>query len=84
MKSCGKKIDYVSICSPNHVHFEQVAWAMNIGATAICEKPLVLTTRQLDELQACEKKTGRRVFTVLQLRVHAAIKELRAQIAKDE
>src|SRR4051812_29349766 len=36
----GEAIDYVSICSPNHLHDAHCRFALRSGAHAICEKPL--------------------------------------------
>lgn len=75
-------IDYISICSPNHLHDAHIRFALRLGANAICEKPLVLNPWNLDFLQELEDETGKKVFTVLQLRVHNAIKELREKIQR--
>ena len=37
-----KKVDYVTVCSPNYLHDAHIRFALRIGADAICEKPLVL------------------------------------------
>ena len=65
----GKKIDFVSICSPNYLHSAHIASALRLGASAICEKPLVLHKQDLDYLAALEQKTGKKVYNVLQLRL---------------
>jgi len=75
------RIDYVSICSPNYLHDSHMRFALRSGADAICEKPLVLNPWNLDGLAGIEKDTGRRINTILQLRVHPAIIELRDRIA---
>jgi UDP-N-acetyl-2-amino-2-deoxyglucuronate dehydrogenase len=83
----GKGIDYVSICSPNYLHDSHMRFALRSGADAICEKPLVLNPWNIDGLLEIEKDTGRKVNTILQLRVHPAITELRDRIlrgTKDE
>lgn len=72
--------DYVIICSPNHLHAEQISWALRNGADVICEKPLVLKPAQLDELRRIEKETGKNVFTVLQLRYMDVIIDLKKKI----
>jgi UDP-N-acetyl-2-amino-2-deoxyglucuronate dehydrogenase len=77
----SRAVDYVSICSPNYLHDSHVRFALRSGADAICEKPLVLNPWNIDGLQAIEKDTGRRVNTVLQLRLHPAIIELRDKVA---
>jgi len=79
----GEAIDYVGICSPNYLHDAHVRFALRGGADAICEKPLVLAPRDIDGLAEMERSTGRRVHTILQLRLHPAIIALREQIAAD-
>ena len=71
------QIDYVSICSPNYLHDSHMRFALRSGADAICEKPLVLNPWNIEGLQEIEKATGRKVNTILQLRVHPSIVALR-------
>ncbi len=66
-------IDYVSICSPNYLHDAHVRFAFRSGANAICEKPLVLNPWNLDGLQEIEEATGRKVYNILQLRLHPSL-----------
>ena len=73
-------VDYVSICSPNYLHDSHMRFALRSGADAICEKPLVLNPWNIDGLVEMEASTGRRVHTILQLRVHPAIIALREKI----
>ena len=75
-----QKVDYVSICSPNYLHDAHIRFALRSQAHAICEKPTVLNPWNLDALQEIEDETGRRVFTILQLRLHPAIIALKARI----
>lgn len=79
-KGAGNAIDYVSICSPNYLHDSHMRFAMRSGADAICEKPLVLNPWNIDGLQEIEQATGRRVNTILQLRVHPAIVALKQKV----
>ena len=74
------RVNYVSICSPNHLHDAHCRLALRIGADAICEKPLVLHPSNLDALQALEGEYDTRVYTILQLRVHPALLALRERI----
>ena len=67
-------IDYVSICSPNYLHDSHCRFAMRIGADAICEKPLVVQPHNLEELEHIEIKTGNRVWTILQCRIHPSVR----------
>ena len=75
-----QKIDYVSICSPNYLHDAHMRMALRNDAHAICEKPLVLNPWNLDGLQEIEHETGKRIFTILQLRLHPAIQQLKRKI----
>jgi UDP-N-acetyl-2-amino-2-deoxyglucuronate dehydrogenase len=75
-----QRVDYVAVCSPNHLHDAHIRTALRIGADAICEKPLVLNPWNLDMLQELEAETGRRVWTMLQLRVHPALVALKEQL----
>jgi UDP-N-acetyl-2-amino-2-deoxyglucuronate dehydrogenase len=77
----GRPIDCLSICSPNHLHVEQCRLALEIGADAICEKPLALHPGELDELARLERGAGRRISTIMQLRLHPAIKALKRTVA---
>lgn len=74
------RVQFVSVCSPNHLHDAHIRLALRTGADAICEKPLVLNPWNLDGLAEIEAETGRRVYTVLQLRVHPALVALRERL----
>ncbi len=80
LKRQGKKIDYVSICSPNYLHDSHIRFALRHGADAICEKPLVLNPWNVDALAEIEKETGRKIYTILQLRLHPSIIALREKV----
>ena len=76
----GVQLDYMSICTPNYLHDAHIRMALRRGADAICEKPLVLNPWNLDALQKMEKESGKRVWNILQLRVHKSIIELKNKI----
>jgi UDP-N-acetyl-2-amino-2-deoxyglucuronate dehydrogenase len=78
----GEQIDFAAICSPNYLHDAHCRFAMRSGADAICEKPLALNPRDIDGLAEIEHDTGRRISTILQLRLHPAIIALRDRFAK--
>src|SRR3954469_13983965 len=82
IKRQGTKLDYVSICSPNYLHDSHIRFALRSGTDAICEKPLVLNPWNIDGLAEAEENSGRKVNTILQLRLHPAIAELRERVAK--
>ncbi len=76
----NRRVDYVSICSPNYLHDSHMRFALRSGADAICEKPLVLNPWNIDGLLEIEKDSGRRVNTILQLRLHPSIIALREKV----
>ena len=77
-----KQVQFMSICSPNYLHDSHMRFALRSGADAICEKPLVLNPWNIDGLKEIEKDTGRRINTILQLRLHPAINALREKVHK--
>lgn len=82
LKRKGIRIDYLTVCSPNYLHDAHIRFGLRIGADVICEKPLVLNPWNVDGLMEIEKETGRKIFTILQLRLHPAIIELREKVQK--
>jgi len=81
IKRAGTQIDYVSICSPNYLHDSHIRYGLRIGADVICEKPLVLNPWNVDALIELEEEYKNKVHTILQLRHHEAILELKDKIA---
>ena len=79
-KSTEKKVDYISICSPNYLHDAHIRLALRNDAHAICEKPLVLNPWNIRALEELEKETGKKIFNILQLRLHPSIYELKKKI----
>jgi UDP-N-acetyl-2-amino-2-deoxyglucuronate dehydrogenase len=79
-RKVDQKIDYVCICSPNYLHDAHMRMALRNDAHAICEKPLVLNPWNLDALQEIEQETGKKIYTILQLRLHPAIQQLKKKI----
>ena len=79
-RSGNKKVDYVSICSPNYLHDAHIRMALRSGAHAICEKPLVLNPWNLEGLKELEKESNKRIYNILQLRHHKSIIDLKQKI----
>ena len=74
------RVHYLSICTPNYLHDAHIRMALRAGADAICEKPIVINPWNLDALEELQNETGRRVSTILQLRLHPALLALREKI----
>ncbi len=80
LKRNNVNIDYVVVCTPNYLHDAHIRFGLKIGADVICEKPLVLNPWNLNGLKEMQNETERKVFSILQLRLHPAIQELKQKI----
>ena len=80
LKRQGIKIDYLSVASPNYLHDAHIRFGLRHGADVICEKPLVLNPWNADALQEIEHETGKKVNTILQLRLHDSVIALKEKI----
>jgi UDP-N-acetyl-2-amino-2-deoxyglucuronate dehydrogenase len=78
----GQGMDYVGVCSPNYLHDSHIRLALRAGADALCEKPIVLNPEDIIGLKEIEAETGRRVWTILQLRAHAALEAVKANLGE--
>lgn len=72
--------DFMTVCSPNYLHDTHIRLALHTGTDVICEKPLVINAWNLDSIVELEAKTGRKVNTVLQLRLHPTLIDLKAKL----
>lgn len=84
LKRQGMQIDYISVCSPNYLHDAHIRFGLRYGADVICEKPLVLNPWNIDALAEIEAETGRKVFTILQLRLHPNVILLKEKVDRAE
>ncbi len=84
LRHAGEKqaVDYTAICSPNHLHDAHIRFALRSGTDAICEKPVVLNSCEIDKLKELEKDTGQQINTILQLRLHPSVIALREKLLK--
>jgi UDP-N-acetyl-2-amino-2-deoxyglucuronate dehydrogenase len=77
------RIDYLSVCSPNYLHDAHCRLGMRMKADVICEKPLVINPWNLDALQELERESGQRIWTILQLRAHEKLIQLRDKLVAE-
>ena len=78
-----QRVEWLSVCSPNYLHDAHCRLGLRIGASVICEKPLVINPWNLDALEELESEGSSRIFTVLQLRVHPLLVALREKLASE-
>ncbi len=83
LKREGVKLDFTSICSPNYLHDSHIRWALKSQMDVICEKPLVLNPWNIDALKVIEDETGKKIYNILQLRLHPSIVALKQKVQKE-
>lgn len=76
----GQSVDYVSVCSPNYLHDAHIRFGLRSGSDVICEKPIVLNPWNIDALEDVEKRTGKNVYNILQLRLHQSILDVKKTV----
>ncbi|MBF91367.1 MAG: oxidoreductase [Rickettsiales bacterium] len=64
----NKKINFISICSPNYLHDSHIRFSLRSGSHVICEKPIVINPWNLDSILKMSQENKKNVFTILQLR----------------
>src|SRR5690606_13923105 len=74
-----RAIDYISICTPNYLHDAHIRFALRQHTNAICEKPLVLNPWNVEALEEFEKDYGKKIFNILQLRLHPDLMALKKE-----
>lgn len=82
LKRSNKKVDYLTVCSPNYLHDAHIRHGLRYGSDVICEKPIVLNPWNIDALKEIESESNQNIYTILQLRLHPSIVALKAKIDK--
>ncbi|MCB0629515.1 MAG: Gfo/Idh/MocA family oxidoreductase [Lewinella sp.] len=54
----GVRMDFISIVTPNHVHFGPAKMALENGFHVVCDKPLAFNMEEALELEKLVKETG--------------------------
>ncbi len=80
LKRDDTPIDILSVCSPNYLHDAHIRFGLRSGMDVVCEKPLVLNPWNVDALQEMERESSKRVYTILQLRLHPQLIALRKMV----
>ena len=73
-------IDIIDICTPPMVHYGQIIAALKAGKHVVCEKPLVGSLKQIDEVMAVERESKGRLMPVFQYRFGNGIAQAKAII----
>jgi len=73
-------VDYLVVCSPNHLHEEHCYAGLKLNADVICEKPLALSVESLQNLLDAESYTNKHIYTILQLRLHPMLLDVKKEM----
>ncbi|HVM52344.1 MAG TPA: Gfo/Idh/MocA family oxidoreductase [Acidimicrobiales bacterium] len=73
-------IDLVALCTPPHLHREQIEQVLAAGKHCVCEKPLVATLAHLDELEALERASAGSLMPVFNYRYGHGLQRLKLLI----
>ena len=76
--------DVVCICSPNGYHAEQTIACLENGYHVVCEKPVALTTLEVNKMMEAEKIANKKVFAVMQNRYSPVAIWLKKLMAKQQ
>ena len=74
------EIDVVDICLPPHLHLASCLAALDAGKIVICEKPLVASLAEADQIAAKLSETRGALFPVFQYRYGTGATQLRTLI----
>lgn len=80
LKRLEQGIDYLSVTTPNYLHDAHCRLGLRVGADVICEKPVVINPWNVDQLLEIESESNQRIWTILQLRLHPVLQNLRLAI----
>lgn len=74
-------VDLVDVCLPPHLHFPVSTKVLAARKHVICEKPIVRSLSEADQLAAAATAADRQVFPVFQYRYGRSVAQLEALIA---
>ena len=53
------RVDIVLIATPNHLHKDEAIRAMRAGKHVLCEKPVMISSKEFEDVMAVAKETGK-------------------------
>ncbi len=78
----GVRMDFVSIVTPNHMHFGPAKMALENGFHVVCDKPLCLSIKEAEELVDLVNKTGLIFALTHNYTGYPMVKQAKAMIRK--
>jgi len=67
----------LALCTPPHLHREQIAQCFDAGVPVVCEKPLVASLEEFDRVMQAQQRAGLPLFPIFQSRFGAGLQALK-------
>ncbi|MBX2846289.1 MAG: Gfo/Idh/MocA family oxidoreductase [Saprospiraceae bacterium] len=80
----GERIDFVSIVTPNHMHFGPSKLALEHGFPVVCDKPVTFSTAEAYELKAVIERSGLLFALTHNYTGYPMVKQARAMVKNGE
>ncbi|WP_268224779.1 Gfo/Idh/MocA family protein [Sinomicrobium oceani] len=80
----GERMDFVTIVTPNHLHFEPAKIALENGFHVVCDKPMTLTVEEAETLEKLVKETGLLFALTHNYTGNAMVKQARKMVENGE
>ena len=78
----GERIDFVSIVTPNHLHFPVASAFLKAGFNVVCDKPMTYSLAEARKLRALVKRTGKVFALTHNYTGYPMVKEARDWVRK--
>jgi predicted dehydrogenase len=80
----GERMDFISIVTPNHMHFAPAKMALENGFHVVCDKPLCFNLKEAKMLQKLVEKTGLLFALTHNYTGYPMVKQAKSMIAKNK
>ncbi|HLR00595.1 MAG TPA: Gfo/Idh/MocA family oxidoreductase [Sphingobacterium sp.] len=77
----GERMDFLTIVTPNFVHFDPAKQALENGFDVVIEKPMTFTLEEAKELQKIIDKTGKTLCLTHTYSGYPMVKQAKAMVA---
>ena len=78
-----KNINYLVICTPTFLHFNNIKKGLSLGINVIVEKPPLLSFKDYSKIRILEKKYNKKCFCIFQIRANKKIIKIKNTIDKE-
>lgn len=80
----GERMDFISIVTPNHMHYGPAKMALENGFHVVCDKPLSFNMKEAKSLQRLVEKTGLIFALTHNYTGYPMVKQAKSMIAKNK